>query len=634
MRHRLSVSLRRALSVGVVGGVVLGIHEGLSTLQANAYAQPGQYTWLYLTTPVLLWVILATALLLPCALLATSHRKAPALWLYVGIVAAAGAASVVLPSLNDAEARLIAVGFHTGVLLRATLWGFALSMIAGSAAILAAATAWYVGRTSRPLRIAAPAAGILTLLCIVPAAHFLITDWKWTRTTDVGAPAAAGEAPPVVLRSIETLRADHLGSYGAADNPTPHLDRLAREGVVFEEAITSSPWTLPAVASLLTGAYPRHHGAGAIDNRRDPLGRTALPSGVWTLADALRQRGYRTHAIVTNPYLALRYGLGHGFNGYENVTIESEAFLAFRDTAAVRIASALWPGLVVVPPNRPFFLWLHYVDPHPPYSRPGATTHKSFRGDSLLGTSGVAGLDFTLTSPDVARLRSGELRLGPDEKDAVRALYRAEVRAVDAAVGVVLDTLDALQLSERTLVICVADHGEEFWEHGGVEHGHTVYEEVVHIPLLLRWPTHLPAGQRVRALVRIVDVAPTVAELLTLPRPPHFDGASLVPLLDGHEALPREALVENLLFADERVGLRTHTHKYVHWDIGKEEVYDLVDDPGEQRDLAGVDTVLLPLRQRFARVDDAVPVASTTGTAPVLDATAIEALRALGYAHQ
>jgi arylsulfatase A-like enzyme len=455
--------------------------------------------------------------------------------------------------------------------------------------------------------------------------------------------------PNVVLISIDTLRADHLGSYGAAGDPTPHLDRLAREGVLFEQAITASPWTLPAIASLMTAAYPRRHGAGMIVNRRDPLGRSALPGGSWTLAEALQARGYATHAIVTNPYLSLRYGLGAGFDDYYNVTIESEAFLAFRRTTLVRLAVWLWPSLalgdrgeVVTARARrwlaaargaqPFFLWLHYVDPHPPYNRAGTTRHKSFRGDALFGAGGRE-LDLTLTSPDVARLRSGEIRLGAGEKEAVRDLYRAEVRSVDAAVGGVLAQLDALGLSERTLVIAVADHGEEFWEHGGVEHGHTVYEEIVRIPLLMRWPGQLPAGARIDHVARIIDVAPTMLELLSLPPPASADGVSLVGLWQGRESPPREALIENLLFADERVGLRTRDHKYVRWEIGKEEAYDLRRDPAELRDLAAVDGVLLPLRHAFASTDAAAPMAGEPPTAPRLDAAAVEAMRALGYTH-
>jgi arylsulfatase A-like enzyme len=273
-------------------------------------------------------------------------------------------------------------------------------------------------------------------------------------------------------------------------------------------------------------------------------------------------------------------------------------------------------------------LWLHYVDPHPPYSRAGVTQHKSFRSDSLLAPAADVPEAITLTSPDVARLRSGEIRLSPDQKEAVRALYRAEVASVDQAVGAVLEAVDQAGLRERTLVICVADHGEEFWDHGGVEHGHTVYEELVHVPLLMRWPGHLQPGTRIDAVTRIVDIAPTVLDLLGMPSRPS-DGVTFLPLVRGDAGMPRMALVENLLFAEERVGLRTARYKYVRWDTGKEEIYNLEADPEELWDLAGSSSAREVLQPLYAAAvgDGAAPRA----VQPLLDHRAGAALRALGY---
>ncbi|HUI24827.1 MAG TPA: sulfatase, partial [Candidatus Kryptonia bacterium] len=401
---------------------------------------------------------------------------------------------------------------------------------------------------------------------------------------------------------------------------------------------------------VLTGMNARHHGAGRITNRRDPLGRSGLPAGAWTLATALHERGYRTHAIVTNPYLALRYGLGEGFEGYENVTIESEAFLAFGQTTAVRLLTWLRPELLVgdrgatvsararywlasagrAAQSR-FFLWIHYVDPHPPYSRADANRHKSFRSDSLFAPRG-GDAPIRLTSPDVARLRSGEIRLSREQKEAVHELYRAEIASVDAAVGNVLQAVRDAGLRDQTLIICVADHGEEFWDHGGVEHGHTLYDELLHVPLMLRWPGRLPAGAHVAALVRVTDVAPTILDLAGIAVPPAgLDGESLLSLINGHETVPRFALSENLLFAEERVALRTLNRKYVRWENGKEEVYDLTQDPTEQRDLAGSATAVEPLRQLYAAVNTNASAGAARGTQPTLDAQAAAALRSLGY---
>jgi arylsulfatase A-like enzyme len=641
----VTVPLRHALSVGLVGGFVLGAREALLTLQANAFVQPGQYLWGYLATPVLAWMVLAVVLLLPVGIAVAFVRRgvhAEGLEIYAATLAFAGGLSISLPWAGVILAHLKAVGLPVAFSVRLVVWALAGGLAVVAALIVGSAVRGWAVRAERPLRYATRVAIVLGLVLLWPSGRFLLSDWK--RPGEFHPTAARASQPNVLLISIDTLRADHLGSYGDKHGLTPHLDQLAHDGVVFEQTITSSPWTLPAVVSLFTGLYPRHHGAGSVANRLDPLGRSPLPAGTWTLTGELREHGYRTQAIVTNPYLALRYGLGGGFDGYENVTIESEAFLAFNQTTAERLLELVRPDLIVGDRGEvvsakarqwlsgvgaePFFLWLHYIDPHPPYSRAGVTQHKSFRSDSLLAPAADVPEATTLTSPDVARLRSGEIRLSPEQKEAVHALYRAEVASVDQAVGAVLEAIDQAGLRERTLVICVADHGEEFWDHGGVEHGHTVYEELVHVPLLMRWPGHLEAGTRIDAVTRIIDLAPTVLELLGMAAPA-LDGKSLLPLLRGEEQPPRIALSENLLFAEERVGLRTARYKYVRWDTGKEEIYNLEVDPEELRDLAGSSSAREALHPLYAAAvgDGAAPRA----VQPLLDYRAEAALRALGY---
>jgi arylsulfatase A-like enzyme len=401
------------------------------------------------------------------------------------------------------------------------------------------------------------------------------------------------------------------------------------------------------MASLLTGLYPHEHGAGWVANSRDPLDRSPLAEHLPTLASQLRAAGLHTAAIVTNPYLALRYGFGDGFDSYENLTVQSELFVGSRDVTAMRLLRWAWPGVVVTDrastvtaraigwlrgrtAGAPFFLWLHYLDPHPPYSQPGVKLDKSFRGDALTSVSASGPLDLSLTSPDVARLRSGEIRLDAAEKEAVRGLYRAEVAVVDAAVGEVVDELEREGLAADTLLVVAADHGEEFWEHGGVEHGHTTYDELVHVPLLFRWPAKLTPA-RVRDQVRLIDVMPTVMDLLGIAPPKESDGRSLVPLLAGRpedDAPP--ALIESMLFADERVAIRTSSRKFVRWEIDKQEIYDLEADPAERRDLAGIAGERAALASAFDGVhDERFGMRPSRPGRPGIAEEA--ALRALGY---
>ncbi len=639
--------LRLAGTVGVVGGFVFGAREALVAAQANAFVQPGQYLALYLSVPMLAWMVLAVALLVPVALLPLGRTPRRTFSLFAVVLGFVGGLSIAWPWCSAVTDRLRDVGQAADWQVTAAVWVTALGLAGGTAAVIGAATAWYAARVARPLYFLSRCALFAALLLLWPPLRFFATDWVWGVAARSSAPPQSNQ-PNILLISIDTLRADHLGCYGDTHGLTPHLDQLAHEGVVFEQTITSAPWTLPAMASLLTGQNPHHHGAGVITNRRDPLGRSALPAEAWRLTTALRERGYRTQAIVTNPYLALRYGLGSGFDGYENVTIESEAFLAFSDTTVMRLVRWWSPDLIIgdrgetvsdhgvrwLARNRrgPFFLWLHYIDPHPPYSRAGVTRHKSFRGDTSFASDGRNPAPFALTSPDVARLRSGEIRLSAEQKEAVRDLYRAEVASVDAAIGQVLAALDAQGLREQTLVVVVADHGEEFWEHGGVEHGHTVYEELIHVPLLMRWPGHLPVETRVAPVVRIIDVAPTILDLLDITPPADLDGSTLRGLTHAPTAPAggRLALVENMLFAEERTGLRTDQFKYVHWENGKEEVYWLANDAREQRDLAGSNESIRPLRELYAPLAGGA-AAGSHAVAPADDGSAEAALRALGY---
>ncbi len=643
----LIAHVRLALCVGLVGGLVFGCREGLLTVQANSAIQPGQYLFAYITVPILAWLLLGPLLLMPLALLLTAMRRPAVLSPYAGMLACFGLLSITLPWVESTIGRLQSVGLFVGLPTGALLYALALGLAGAGAIVAAAAANWYGQRSKRPLHYAAIGVAVMALLLLLPIAHLVATDWKWDLRPVRASAGHDTNLPNVLLISIDTLRADHLGSYGDPHGLTPHLDRVADEGVLFTQAVTSSPWTLPAMASLFTAQYPRRHGAGALTNGRTPLGRSPLPPASWTLPSALHEHGFRTHAIVTNPYLALRYGFGAGFDSYENITIESEAFLAFSQTTALRLLTSAWPAVASgdrgetvsrracqwldkAVRSEPFFLWLHYIDPHPPYSRAGATSHRSMRGDMSLEPA-LKDTGIGSTSPDIARLRSGEVRLSASEKEAVHDLYRAEVRSVDQAVGSVLDTLQHLGLSRRTLVVIVGDHGEEFWEHGGVEHGRTVYDEVVRIPLLIRWPGHLPPALRVSAVVRITDVAPTVLDLLHLPTPPPSDGKSLVGLMHGEESQPRVALIENMLFAEERIGIRTDRQKYVRWETGKEEAYDLASDPAECRDLAASAHSVEVLRRAAASLEAESPAAIRASVPRLLIGGGAEALRALGY---
>ena len=454
---------------------------------------------------------------------------------------------------------------------------------------------------------------------------------------------SAGAPDNLILVTVDTLRADHLD-----DARMPRTSALARDGVSFAQAFAASSWTLPSVASLLTGLPAARHGAGA-PLGPDPLSRAALGATHATLATVLRGAGFTTRAVVTNPYLGLGYGLGRGFDAYENVTLESEAVLTLRPTIGFTALERIFPALGVAdrgdavtaraarflraPHDGRFFLWLHYVDPHAPYD--GAT--RSFR-DELLAGGGA-----TTRLPRMAQLRAGEIRPDAAGRAALREAYARAVRFADRQVGAIADLLDETGLTGRTLLVVTADHGEELWDHGGVEHGHTLYDEVVRVPLVLRCPGCAPRGLRVEAPVATASLAPTLLDLLgvDVAAGASADASALragngfAPLLRGTPWTPAPIVSENLLFAEDRIALRTVRHTYVAWPNGKEELYDRARDPRELRDVGARASLLRRHRTMLAAASAAPGAGADDRVTPAppapADARLRSALAALGY---
>jgi len=673
MSSPLLTAVAAALAAALIIASAFGVRDALRTVRHNTYVDLSQYFWSYVAVPV----VAMTGLAIPLASTvgvagfatgSTASRiggfSAGLLVALVLTLEAAAWLAGVLTKMH--EARVSQSGRKAATIFTATMLLVAISVATVAVAYGAAQLA------TETLRMLAGAALVLNVALIPPLVTFLMRDFRLSPvltafrprgSADKGVVSAGGPRPParsdVVLISIDTLRADHLGAYGSQRGLTPHLDRLAAAGVVCEAAIAPSSWTLPSVASFLTGLYPARHGAGAPVNGFDLMARTALRPGTWTLAAGLKAAGYQTHAVVSNPYLALAYGLDAGFDTYENVSIESEALVALRPTIAGRLLSPLLrdrvsdtgavvtqralrllAGLSATPVGRrtPAFIWVHYIDPHAPY---GCSGDKSFRGDTLLSGITHRGSRLDNHFDAIARLRAGEIRLSPAEKDELIALYDAGVAEVDRQVGVLANRVRELSscgsqgMPHDPLIVVVADHGEEFWDHGGVEHGHTFYEELVRVPLIFAG-AGLAAGDRLSGLTRLIDLPPTGLELLGIPVPAGIDGESLVARSNGHirlQARDGVAVCESLLFAEEKVALRTERYKYVSWTNGKEELYDLASDPAELRDLAAT-ADLTWARERVAE-HASLRLESGAGDDPAgphADSAAIRArLEALGY---
>jgi len=349
--------------------------------------------------------------------------------------------------------------------------------------------------------------------------------------------APAGPAPrSALILTLDTTCPEALGCYGGPAGLTPNLDRLAREGVRFEMARAVAPLTLPAHASIFTGLYPPRHSV-----RRN--GETVLPGAAHTLAEAARERGFQTGAFVAAVVLAPEFGLAQGFERYDAPATPAdveEHLAASRPADEVAERALSW--LRARERGRPFFLWLHFYDPHFPYA-----------------------------PPEAARARAGG--------DA----YLGEVAAMDAAIGRVLGELEREGVLDDTLVAALADHGEGRGRHGEETHGAFVFESTLRIPMLVRLPARAHAGERVAEPVSQVDLYPLVAAELGLPLAPELDGRD--PLRpDAERGAYFESYFGTNSFGWSPVaGWADRRGKYVH--SSAPEFFDLAADPGETHDL-------------------------------------------------
>jgi len=473
---------------------------------------------------------------------------------------------------------------------------------------------------------------------------------------DSGATTATAESEPedsrpprlVILISIDTLRADHLGLYGYERPTSPRLDALAAEGVVFEDASSTAPWTLPAHASLLTGLYPKAH--------RVLKGQSGLPANVRTLASMLAARGYETAAVVNSSWLRKeKHGLTREFDRYLWV-----------QESANRRAPSTWVTDQAIEwidraGSRRLFVFMHYYDVHADYtSEP--------RYEELFVTPYEGAADGTARQLGQSELLEGviewcEKNVRDDlcsraaesakefenlqfDEDAVRyleQLYDAGIRQIDAELNRLFVHLRTKDLLDETMLVITSDHGEEFMEHGRVSHFYTTYQEVLHVPLILRGPG-IPAGVRISTPVSIVDIVPTVLSRVGAAVPPSLDGLDLSRLWRSDASSEFEG---RLLFGEASGGalwggaaagvpvyrsVRQGRHKLVQGETPERlALYDLDRDPGEQVDLSSREPELAARLEE--RLRERVEPAAEAPPAPLveLDAEDLERLRALGY---
>ncbi|OLD20384.1 MAG: hypothetical protein AUJ01_04240 [Acidobacteria bacterium 13_1_40CM_3_65_5] len=380
---------------------------------------------------------------------------------------------------------------------------------------------------SRPLRFT-----FILFLAALGTALAAVGGWRYAR-------ASAPLSGPIVVISIDTLRADHLPAYGYAKVNTPAIDALAADGVVFERAYSHAPQTLPAHASLLSGRLPFEHGV------RDNIGFT-VKDNERLLPQLLRERGYTTAGIVSAFVLRKDTGISRGFDFFDAempaAALETSISQVQRDGMQSESIAERW--LDTIGSSRAF-LFLHLYEPHKPYA--------------------------------------------PPERYAAYAPYDGEVAYSDEIVGKLIRYLKSHQLYDRSTIVLLSDHGEGLGDHGEQEHGLFVYDEAVHVPLIIKQESNAGAGRRVADLVQHIDLVPTILDLVKAPVPGNLHGRSLKPLLDGTGRLPETSVYSEALYAryhfgwSELTALTDARYRYIK--APHDELYDLQRDPHERENV-------------------------------------------------
>jgi arylsulfatase A-like enzyme len=443
------------------------------------------------------------------------------------------------------------------------------------------------------------------------------------RAEDTAAPRPLQGA---VLILLDTLRADHVSCYGYPRPTTPTLDTLARSGVRFTQVVSPAPWTLPSVAAMLAGRPPGH-----------ALGERLSSS----IVERLRAAGLETAAFTEGGFVSRAFDFDRGFAEFEE------------EEGAVRLVR---PGEPVEAPgpesgiahtfsraeqwlrrrrSERFFVLVHTYEPHTPY------THHDFSAGLRPGAVGTA---FSLDM--ITRLRSGEITLDAGEIEYTKALYDGDILNADRHVGALLASLRAAGLADRTLVVVTSDHGEELADHYPANtgsHGHSLLDPLVMVPLIVADPTRRYPRQEVSAQVRLIDVLPTIADLLDVPVEPPVEGRSLVPLMEGGETGDRVAVMGNTRRGPPRMGVRAMGFKYVVTTgpdattpplspaPPERQLYDLTADRAERHNLA---TERPALAAALHRLLDGVPEGQPVSENAIIedgDAALRDRLRSLGY---
>jgi arylsulfatase A-like enzyme len=424
-------------------------------------------------------------------------------------------------------------------------------------------------------------------------------------------PLVPAEKPNVVVLLIDCLRADHLGVNGYERDTTPSLDSLASEGINFTRAFSQALWTRPSVPSLLTGLYPSEHGLVSLGSGVAASSGPALAPEVETLAESLQIHGYATALLAYQAQLSSQFGLNQGFDRYR---------ANLKKAARINQQFLAWAG---DQGETPFFAYLHYLEVHMPYCPPRHTRGRFYdKGRDMSFCKG-----WRMLKKSVNR---GEAELSEGQVKGMIARYDEEVLALDAELGRLFLRMKEQGIWDNTLLIVTADHGEQFYEHGTVSHQFGLWDEVIHVPLIVKTPStwDSPTGASIESLVELRDIVPTILEALgqEVKEGRHSLLAEIVGRAE--EAEPRRYVVAES--AKDVIVRTTHLKLFAAREGGRMRLFDLIEDPSETVDIAESRPAEVARLRKYlvewrSGLEPILPVGSE------LEEETLQDLKALGY---
>lgn len=412
------------------------------------------------------------------------------------------------------------------------------------------------------------------------------------------------DGPNVIFICIDTLRADHLGSYGYERETSPFIDELAQKGIRFANVTSQSSWTKTSAASFLTSQYGM---LSRMENEEDKL-----PLETNTLAEILKNAGYATGALISNPWLLPQFNFDQGFDHYDAEYV--------KDEMARRInVNHITEYLDNIRENK-FFLYLHFMDVHNPYAPP-APYNRMFAGEKGR-----------------YQYHNGLMKINSEDLNKSMGLYDGEIRFLDDKIRDLFSYLDKHELLKNTIVIINSDHGEEFMEHGGMGHGATLYREQLHVPLFILPPGGIDMERSIiPSPVRNIDILPTILDMLNIEPAADIDGVSLLDLIKGGDDLltrPGLSRVVSHGLKDRLTSLSKGEYHYIY-NISKDlkELYDLQSDPEEKNNLVGTKAELAEtMHDEMEKLTQEYLGSNTSSASKTsINKQTLDTLKSLGY---